>query len=221
LNESTRGAKSNSNKTEYLAIKANSRNAAPIPITGWRVVSAIPQRDGTISEAYIGNASALPAVGEVNPVYGVTLEPGGEAFLVTGASPFGVSFKVNICSGYLSQFQEYTPSLARSCPKPIAELQFAKQTIPYLNACDEYVKKLPVCKATFVHTPKEYGTECDQFVKNELTYNGCIENHRYRPQFYSKEWRIFFNEQYELWRNKRDIIKLLDNEGKTVDMFSY
>jgi hypothetical protein len=214
-------AKSTSNRTEYLTIRASSNNKAAIAITGWRVVSAIRNKDGSIQEAYIGNASQLPVVGEVNPVYGVTLAPGGIAYLVTGASPFGISFKVNKCSGYLSQFQEYTPALARSCPLPIDDLRLIDQKVPYVNACDEYLRQLPQCTAIFSTTPKEYGTECDQFIKHELTYNGCIDNHRYRPEFYTKEWRIFLNKQNELWRNKREIIKLLDNEGKTVDMMSY
>ncbi len=219
--DSARGAKKTTNKTEYVTITASSKNTAPIPITGWTLVSAIPRNDGSVSKAQIGNASSLPIVGEVNPVYGVQLEPGGKAYVVTGASPFGISFKTNICSGYISQFQEYSPKLDLSCPKPINELLFAKQKIPYLNACDEYVRKLPACKAVFASTPSEYGTECDQFIKNELTYNGCVDNHKLRPQFYTKEWRIFLNKQNELWRNKRDIIKLLDSEGKTVDMISY
>lgn len=214
-------AKSTSNRTEYLTIRANDSNSSSIPITGWRVVSAIRNKDGSTQEAFVGNASQMPVVGEINPVYGVSLEPGGVAYLVTGASPFGVSFKVNKCSGYLSQFQEYTPTLTRACPLPIDDIRLTDQKIPYLNACDDYLRSLPQCTAIFSPTPKEYGTECDQFIKKELTYNGCIDNHRFRPQFYTKEWRIFLNKQNELWRNKREVIKLLDNEGKTVDMMSY
>jgi hypothetical protein len=214
-------AKVASNRTEFVTIHANANNKTPVSITGWKIVSAIKNKDGSVREAYIGNASPLPVVGEVNPVYGVQLEPGGTAHITTGPSPFGVSFRVNKCSGYLGQFQEYTPKLARSCPKPIDDLRLIDNKVPYLNACDTYLQTLPRCTAFFKATPIEYGTECDQFIKRELTYNGCVDNHMYRPLFYTNEWRIFLNKQDELWRNKRDVIKLLDASGKTVDMISY
>lgn len=217
----TRGAKMASNKTEYLTLRANTKNSGGVAITGWKVVSSLANNDGTLREAYIPNGSNVPETGEVNPVYGITLSPGEKAHVVTGPSPIGVSFRVNICSGYLEQFQDYVPALERTCPKPEDELKFRQQYIPYENACEWYVDDLPRCEIVLKQTPKEYGTECDQFVKNELTYNSCVENHRYRPNFFAKEWRIYLNKQNELWMNKRDIIKLLDAEGKTVDLLSY
>lgn len=218
---STTGAKATSNKTEYVTIRAQSKNSNAVSITGWRLVSGIANKDGTLREAYIPNGSNVPKTGEINPVYGITLAPGEKAYITTGASPIGVSFRVNTCSGYLEQFQDYTPSLDKACPLPEDELRFAEQYIPYENACEKYVKKLSRCQIVLKPTPKEYGTECDQFVKNKLTYNACVENHHYRPNFFKKEWRIFLNKQQELWRNTRDIIKLLDAEGKTVDILTY
>lgn len=219
--QNARGAKATSNKTEYITLRAQTKNPGGVAITGWKVVSAIANNDGTLREAYIPNGTNIPETGEVNPVYGITLAPGEKAHIVTGPSPIGVSFRVNTCSGYLEQFQDYTPALEKTCPKPEDELRFREQYIPYEDACEWYVDDLPRCEIILKQTPKEYGTECDQFVKNELTYNACVENHQYRPNFFKKEWRIYLNRQNELWKNKRDIIKLLDAEGKTVDLLSY
>lgn len=217
----TGGAKLGSNKTEYVVIRAQSNNAASVPITGWKLVSGIANKDGTLREAYIPNASPVPETGEVNPVYGVSLAPGDRAYVVTGGSPLGVSFRVNTCSGYLEQFQDFSPQLNQACPSPRSELKFAEQTIPYQYNCEEYVSTLNYCQIVLKPVPDKYGSECAQFVKNQLTYNACVDNHRNRPGFYTNEWRLFLDKSIELWRNDRDIIKLLDAQGRTVDLLKY
>jgi hypothetical protein len=221
IEKRTSGVKSTNNQTEYIVLRANSRNPSAVNITGWRLISGIQKSDGAYSNAFIPNGSNLPKTGEVNPVYGISLSPGERAYVVTGSSPIGVSFRENMCSGYLTQYQTFTPSLARSCPAPIDDLKFAEQPIPYQNNCEAYVRSLPRCQIVLKKTPPQYGTECDQFVKRELTYNACVDNHKYLTNFYKSDWRIFLNQQRELWRSSRDIIKLLDAEGKTVDIFTY
>ena len=59
------------------------------------------------------------------------------------------------------------------------------------------------------------------FIRNSLTYNGCAARHSWRPSFSGDTWRIFFGAPSELWSNSHDVIRLLDNEGRVVDVWSY
>ena len=63
--------------------------------------------------------------------------------------------------------------------------------------------------------------ECELFVEEDLTYNGCVENHQYDSDFYRNSWRIYLESSKLLWREEREIIKLLDQHGRTVDVIEY
>jgi hypothetical protein len=62
---------------------------------------------------------------------------------------------------------------------------------------------------------------CQDAIVTKLNYNSCVDMHRNDPGFYRLEWRIFLKREEELWKSKREIIKLLDETGKVVDYISY
>lgn len=197
---------------EYVTIQ--NTGTAPIDITGWRLVSGASGKSGRIPEG-----AALPRSGRVNPTDRIVLQPGDTALVVTGESPLGVSFKENRCIGYLSRNQKYQPALPLTCP--LASEEFAQHyTGNELrdDTCYYRMQSTPSCT-----TPSRSGvsSRCEDLIDEYLTYNGCVEHHRSDANFVGNTWRIYLDENRELWKPTRDSVKLLDASGKTVDLYTY
>lgn len=202
---------------EYVTLSANFANTAPVDIAGWSLQSVVT-----------GKRAALPqgvyvfAQGAVGTQKNISLAPGGQAIITSGASPVGVSFQENTCVGYLDQFQTFVPSLPFDCPAPSQELPPTAENIrDYGESCIDFVRDLSQCRYYTETFPGDISPSCRLFVREALTYNGCVARNRWRPSFYTGDWRIFIGAQTELWQNGHDVIRLLDERGQTVDVFSY
>jgi len=128
----------------------------------------------------LGKGSEHFVQGAVNSEADVLLHPGESAYISAGESPTGTSFRVNACTGYLSQFQTFIPPLNRPCPTPLYTGGEA--------SCAHYVSSLSSCEIVYndIAFPK-LSKQCRAFVASEFTYNGCT---RSTPvTFY--EWRLF------------------------------
>lgn len=213
----TRGAKETNPDEEYITIEANKNNTSPITITGLRLVSPISGKDYEIGRGVkIPNSNF---VSEENPI---SLNPGERAVIVSGDSPIGRSFQLNKCTGYFEQFQDFSPNLPKSCPRPEDELVITANLLQEVNnSCIDFIERLPRCETYLKQLPLGYTNQCRSFIANELTYAGCVENHRADPDFIVGEWRVFLKRQEELWREKRELIQLVDTSGKVIDTFSY
>ena len=201
---------------EYLEIEASWENTAPIKVTGWSVQSAL-----TGVRAYIPRGANLFWLGSVNDQTDMYLAPGATAILATAPSPVGTSFRENICSGYLGRLQTFVPSLSPNCPLASESLPLTPDNLKqYGDACFDFVQQLPVCTLPR-EAPSEISPICRIFLANTISYNGCVEEYQHRSNFLRSAWRIYLNAGGELWRNTHDIIRLLDREGRTVDVLSY
>jgi len=89
---------------EYIELA--SQGSVALGISGWSLQSA-----ASGLRAYIGNAAPVFISGVVNQTAPVFFGIGEHAIVTTGASPVGVSFRENVCTGYLQRFQEFTPPL--------------------------------------------------------------------------------------------------------------
>jgi len=209
------GARGDTADEEYVIIRVSSQAKAPIPITGFSLESPVNNRHVTI-----GGAAALPRSGDTNTETPVMIPPGGIAYITTGRSPTGWSFRTNICTGYFEQFQDFRPSLKKQCPLAKDE---ATLTVggDYPDACFDYIERLPRCSIQTGATPEGIGYRCAEFVTSELNYNSCVSAHKGDVGFYENEWRIYLKHEFEIWRNRREIIKLLDQNGKIVDVVTY
>ncbi len=200
---------------EYLVIYAAYNNTQPVSITGWKLKSGV---SGT--EAIIGKGAYLPFSGAVNKEEQIFLNPGDRATITTGRSPNGISFRLNTCTGYFEQFQDFIPSLAQECPYqrdeklPIGPGQLN-------DACVRYIESLPQCFAHIAAIPIGLSPECSEYINKNIHYNGCMQAHKNDPNFYKPEWRIFLGRDTELWKQSRETIKLLDPQGKIIDSLSY
>lgn len=213
---------------EYLTIEAAYGNDVDLTITGWRLQSVMTGNTATIKAA-----AELPIMGKVNTQTAIVLPPGGRAVVTTGSSPIGTSFRINTCTGYFEQFQNFSPPLSLSCPNPDEEFQafFREDSVTVLDKkedaydiCRDFVRSIPECtiyRKDSRDVEPSLPAACQSFVRNQFSYQGCLNNHRYDSDFYEDDWRIYLGSRSELWRDKREIIRLLDAEGRTVDVFSY
>ena len=201
---------------EYLYMSASSRNDGPIDVTGWKIVSGATGRIASIPQGVL-----LPRSSSVNPSERIALSPGDRATVVMGESPVGMSFKENMCTGYLDQFQDFTPSLSHSCPSPISDFdRFYMGSESTLDACRAYLSKSPRCEIPR-DAPRNIGDECRAFIDTHLDYNGCVATHQSERDFLSDSWRIYLERDDEFFTKEHDTVKLLDVNGLTVDLVSY
>ena len=212
------GASSDDPDTEYVTLRASGDTS--IDITGWRLVSGASGRSMRIPEG-----TALPRSGRVNETGRIVLNPGDEVIVVTGESPIGVSFKENRCVGYLTRRQDFTPSIQNRCPSAYEEFEqhYAGNDLRD-DKCYDLVRSTSSCE-----TPSDRGMSraCINLIDDYLTYNGCVEHHRNDPDFPGDTWRVYLEYENsrgradEFWKSSRDAVKLLDSEGKTVDLYTY
>lgn len=212
---------------EYVMIQVSGSAPEPVTLTGWKLVSIATDKSATI-----GKGAKLPNFGTVNRSEAIVLRPGERAYIITGESPIGTSFAENMCTGYLELHQTFTPSLGKRCPSPSEEFDRHFAGNPYKdNACYTLIRNTPAC-----YTPEERGSvskNCLSLIDSRLTYNGCVASHQFDSYFYSDVWRIYLGRteltrkndserRYgDLWKDSRDGIKLVDENGLTVDLYTY
>ncbi len=202
-------------KYEYVTIKVSSNIQTATTISGWSLVGT----SGIVGK--IGSAAQLPSLGQVNSESPVSVPPGSILYVTTGRSPSGVSFRINQCTGYFEQFQDYYPALRADCPRPTDEMLRYPDGIAGNRTCIEFIERLYQCQLYTLAVPGNIGGSCQNFVLNVLSYNGCINAHRNDPGFYKNEWRIYLNRDQELWQSKYERIRLLDENGKLIDVLGY
>src|SRR3989344_2493 len=196
---------------EYLTIEIKGQ---AVDITGWRLKSQITGREATI-----GKGAALAYSAQVNPESNIVLQSGEKAIVITGPSPIGVSFRLNKCTGYFSQFQKFTPSLPKHCPTPEEELDlFGPRNLP--DSCIDFIERAPRCQVV-ISMPTTLSPECIPFITEKLNYNQCVSAHRADSDFIEHEWHIYLNRNEELWKIQREAIDLIDASGKVVSTISY
>ena len=211
------GVSADDSSLEYIVLASAPDNTAPISLNGWSLQSV---RNRT--RHYIPAGARQFIMGSVPEVAPVSLKPGERAIVGSGQSPVGTSFLENLCSGYLGQFQTFVPSLDERCPTPESEILSEPVTSRTNDpSCVDFAALIPRCNFYMGEPTQDISSQCYSFIRNSLTYNGCVARHRWRPSFLGDTWRIFFGESRELWKNDTDVIRLFDKEGRTVDAWSY
>lgn len=210
------GSRADKPSEEYVTIEAQYSNESPLSISGWSLESAL---SGV--RVSIPSAASPFWLGAVNTLDPVQLAPGHAAMLITGTSPVGVSFRENICTGYLSQFQDFSPSLALRCPTPTDEIPVTVENMQrYGSECIDVAPYIPTCQFP-QQLPPSLSPSCRTYLQTTLSYNGCVAKHASDAVFSENTWRLYLGSLRELWRNDHDALRLLDNEGRVVDVFVY
>lgn len=197
---------------EYVTLRSNPSNLQRISITGWRLQSAINKKTAYI---YQGEEVYQPSYSSAGAI---VLNPGDTATISSGRSPLGVSFKTNKCTGYLSQFQNFIPDLPQNCPLPLDEAGASTYGGSPITdrECLDYLRDMPQCHIA-VQGLSSLPNACQSLVANTLTYNGCVLRHQSDVDFKGVEWRIYLGYSEKLWKDNREVLTLLDGDGKLVD----
>lgn len=206
-------------KSEYLTIHANTQNTEPINVSNWYI------------ESYVTNERvALPTGDRIlerwrrpNPT-NILLEPGEHAYLMTAESPINVSFRENMCTGYLSEETAFYPSLSRSCPSPLQEMEKFGNIDLDDDSCFDFVERINYCTEVddaAIDTADLSGA-CRRFIVNTLSHDDCVAKHRYDPFFDDVGmWHIYLDRDEDLWRSEREIIRLMDENDRVIDVLEY
>ncbi len=202
-------------KQEYVQIKVG-RTDTPIKVTGWTLKSSSSGQTVTIPKG-----TYLFFAGTVNSEEDIYLNNGDTLYLVTGISPNGASFRVNKCSGYLSQFQRFTPNLSTQCPRPRDEDLSSIPNTVNNDACLDYIERFPSCRIQTQTLPANWSYECTNFIYGKINYPSCVNTHKNDSDFYLKEWRVYLKRSERIWKDRREEIILYDNQGKIVDTIKY
>jgi hypothetical protein len=217
IKSSSTGPKKTSVLEEYITLSASSRNKENISITGWELESMISKK-----QVSIGGAVETYRSGLVNSEPNLELAPGESVVISTGLSPIGASFKINKCSGYHEQFQDFYPKLSKKCPYPNDEFDEIVSSIPATDlVCEDFVDDISRCEMELSAFPAGTSNQCSEFVSDTLNYTGCVNSHKNDLDFFDDEWRVFLGRNSELWREKRETIRLIDNSGNVVDTYTY
>ncbi len=216
MNHYVTNADASNPSKEYITIRVAANATGPIDISGWHIKSGATGKSATIPRG-----TEVPRSGLINAIQPIEIAPGDRAIISSGSSPIGASFRENTCIGYFAQYQSFYPSLPLICPTPYNELK-KFYGLDYIrdSACITYVRSLNRC--TLVASPPVNMTStCSAFLTNYLNYNGCVSAHQNDANFKGNTWRIYLGRNDSMWRKQYEVVKLLDAQGKTVDMFSY
>ncbi len=201
---------------EYIRLAMDSAATTTIPITGWTVRSLSTGVSVTIPK---GTYLVFPAT--TNSEDSINLTGGDVVTLITGTSPNGYSFKVNKCSGYMTQFQDYTPYLSTNCPAPRNEDLSSIPNRVENDACFDYINAFPSCRTQTDPLPLSYSYECKRFITEKINYGSCVNTHKQDADFYQHDWRVYLGRSASLWKTQREDIVLYDWTGKIVSELKY
>src|SRR3989344_2484683 len=229
---------------EYITLD-NTGNES-IDITNWKLKNGKGERAYstggdlryfTSDIAIIGQATLFVSPTGNNIFQNIVLKGNERAVITTGSIgsqlPYKiVSFKENICSGYLEDLPEYTfiPPLSNDCPRPRNE--------PGVSAldteCRTFIESMSSCRTPKFDTKDSDGeichscvnnvllsSACVSFIKNHFNYASCIYNHKNDTDFSGHTWRIFLGRGWEMWAEKYETIELFDKSGKLVSHITY
>lgn len=201
-----------STQNESITIRASDTNTEKILITGLRLQSAPSGRGANIPKAvYIYYQNQINFE---EPLY---LAPGETAYIITGRSPIGTSFRGNKCSGFLNQYQNL--GLPYRCPSPSKDLLPLPANI-YSDICLDYIESLSGCEV-ITQAPRGVPPECVSYAQREISHTKCVDRHRSESDFYDHEWRVYLGRDSTLWKSSRELIHLEDQNGKIIDSVTF
>jgi hypothetical protein len=231
--------------TEYITFRNSGKSS--VNITGWTLQNAKSNRTyqvGSNDVRFQNDSARIPqgarfiAPNGSNALQNIILKPDEEAIITTGSvgvtSPYRiVSFKENMCTGYIESHDDYdfSPPLSNNCPDLRQEPGFTNLD----RSCQDFIGSLPNC-----HTPEYDGLDsnrercngcidgkiglsnsCVAFIKSHAGYGACIANHQGDKDFEGRTWRIFLNRGWEMWARDQDSVSIFDQSGNLVTNYIY
>ncbi len=194
---------------EYAIIGINTEKDASTLLTGW-----ILKSDNTGISTTIGRGASLPLLGAINEQSNIFISGSGKAYVTSGRSPLGTSFRENKCTGFLANSFEFTPPLEKRCPS-------AERLVGTVDrSCSDYLRGLSLCQIPTT-LPSYLSIDCRSAIIEKLQYNSCVGTAQNDTDFLTNSWRIYQQTSEDLWRDSRDFVRLMDRLGKTLQTAGY
>jgi hypothetical protein len=228
--------------SEYITIE--NRSQKPINITGWRLENGKSARVysvGSQAVHYASDTAIIPQGAKIispigaNIMESIVLNPGEKAVVVTGGpgnqSPRLVSFKENLCTGYLAETYSFPMGLDTSCVRPSVEPGSSGLD----SQCRTYLSSMRSCHAPEYGGLDNQGERCDgcvdgrtglsglcqNFIKSHFSYKGCLANHSSDANFEGRTWHVYLHRPWEMWDSSYEKISLYDSSGGLVAELNY
>ncbi|PIR47023.1 MAG: hypothetical protein COV07_01105 [Candidatus Vogelbacteria bacterium CG10_big_fil_rev_8_21_14_0_10_45_14] len=192
---------------------APTATSSALTITGWKMVNS----RGMV--ATIPKATRSFMQGVINSTEDVIVERREEVIVSDTTSPVGVSFKVDRCSGFLEEFQDFNPPLSLSCPSPV-ELVRARGANPPDASCASYVENLPSCQIGLNSGYSSLSQSCRGYVADTISQQSCVEKFGGRFDFFVPEWRVYLGSP-GFFNPASDTIYIFDQDGALVGTSSW
>ncbi len=183
-----------------------------INITGWRIEG----ESGGFNIPF--GIEKIPSAINLTPLNNIIVRKGDTIYLTGEKSPFGrnVSFRPNICIGYLKQYFTFPLSVPSSCPDKPTE-----RDLRYMrSSCQDFILK--DIKFSSCTVPSHANniqvatdTECLAYIADHFNYQACSNLHRNDSDFLKNAWHIYMERDFT--RDRYDTIRLLDRDGRIVD----
>lgn len=145
----------------------------------------------------------------------IILRPRERAIITVGKQAKLMDFRENLCTGYYSEFSDYTPSLSSSCPRPDT-----RELLQLSDRCINVIERTSTCRTADLQDIL-IESVCSEYINQNLNYAGCVRNYQSRSDFFSDHWLIWMQRTEEFFRNTHDKIILKDRLGRVVDEYSY
>jgi peptidoglycan hydrolase-like protein with peptidoglycan-binding domain len=198
-----------SDPNRELVTISNISHSESVAVTGWTITTSRGIRI-TVPMAY-----DIPGMLDSHPKV-IVLPPGGSATLSSGKQEKYPAFRENICTGYFKEQTTFSPTIQSSCPRPnTSELLYLD------DKCLETIPKIRRCATPTNEHLFAQSSACTAYMIQNLSYAGCVRNHRTTDAFYRNYWRIWLGRDTELYRNLHEVITLRDLTGKVVDERKY
>lgn len=201
---------------EYIVIKTTSFGGQNINVTGWTIKSLASGATYKIPQG-----TYLYWTNSQNSDTDIILAPGDTMYVNSGVSPNSENFKLNKCSGYLNQSENFVPYISTYCPSPRNEDLSSIPRDPTQNACFDFIDAMPSCRAQTSPLPAGLSAQCSDFIYKKINYSACVDAHKNDSDFYQPEWRVYLKHTQTLWLPERETIALYDRDGKLVDTLKY
>ena len=189
-------------ETEYVQISAYGLNRGKVILTGMVLKNK-------------NNESVV--IGPDENGRPITLAPGERALVSTGPSPRGINFKINKCSGYLAQGQNYYPGISNSCP--------IATTLPQVRDlsenCERFLERSFACQTPNINFESGIDNKCAAFIGEHLNYVGCVKDFKNDSDFDKGEWRVYLGRTREFWANLHEDVYLYSQSGILITKVSY
>lgn len=192
---------------QQITLYAYVQGAATVDVTGWSIKT---NRGGT----YIPQAVNLYDPSGLTAASDIRLDSSDYLNLYANSSP--TNMRVNKCSGYLNQVNQFNPPFPSQCP-----YANRSEISSFSGQCQNYILSIGVCGMPNMASPSipRNDYSCDTYLQNHFSYKSCFDDHLKDQDFLSNEWRVWMGssplDPYH------DNVELLDNNGLLVDVYAY